>query len=244
MELICFPSADPLRDMVLPLHLAPAKVRLLITPIRKNEGARLAKCLAARDFAVETLDWPAFDECDDHAGEVLSRLGAALESAAGSEVVLALGESAGAWELVCQQVLRQLLSEGEFRVMALTSDSGHAVHLEPGPVSIEAIASVLAPADYLYACNATLRASASDEDGHVEAMRSRRGLTLDLARHCHDLGPALGTLNYLAHQSLDDSGTRLMEPRQHLPFDAARPLRRALDGWSKPSCWISTATGS
>jgi hypothetical protein len=61
-------------------------------------------------------------------------------------------------------------------------------------------------------------------------MRSRRALTLDMARHCDALGPALGALNYLAHQALDDAGERLVEPKQSLPFDAARPLRRALTG--------------
>ena len=228
MELICFPSADPLRDLVLPLHLRPRRIRLLIPPDRRAVGARLRQCLADRDFDVQWAEWPAFDKCDDHAGQVMTLLSGPLEAAGEREVVLALGASAGVWELACQQVLRQLLLEGEFRVMALTRDSGYAVRLEPGPVHVERIESLLEPANYLAACNATLRRSASAEARHVEATQQRRGLTLDLARHCHALGPALGTLNYLAHQAVDDSDERLVQPRQHLPFDAARPLRRAL----------------
>jgi hypothetical protein len=160
----------------------------------------------------------------------MNRLGPALDSAGEREIVLALGEAAGAWELVTQQVLRDLLGEGEFRVLALTHDSGRAVHLEPGPVTLEAVDATLEPADYLAACNATLRQSTSDEVEWVEAMRSRRALTLELARECHALGPALGTLNYLSHRALDDNGEWLVDPKQVLPFDAASPLRRALAG--------------
>lgn len=229
MELICFPSADPLRDLLLPAHLRAQYFRLLVTPDRKAEGERLARCLVDRGLEVETVQWPAFSDCDDHHGAVMSRLGSTLESASEREVVLALGKTAGAWELVVQQVLRDLLGDGEFRVVALTADSAQAVDLEPGPVNPETVQVHLQPSDYLAACNATLRHSASDEADQVEAMRSRRALTLEMARHCDALGPALGTLNYLSRKALDDAGERLVEPKQALPFDAARPLRRTLD---------------
>ncbi|NBD95288.1 MAG: DUF1887 family protein [Gammaproteobacteria bacterium] len=233
MQLICFPSDDPLRDAVLPVQLQPDQVRLAVLPSRQRESERLAHCLADRGLKVETVDWPAFDACTDHAAEVLSALGGSLEASGEREVVLALGHSAGPWELVCQQVLRDLLRPGEFRVLSLTGDSRHAVRIEPAPVVMEIVDSLLKPADYLAACSATLRRSASDETRYVEATRARRGLTLALARDCEALGPTFGTLNYLAHQALDETGERLVEPKQHLPFDAAAPLRRALGAMSE-----------
>jgi hypothetical protein len=230
MQIICFPSTDPLRDLLLPIHLRAHSVCLLVTPSRKAHGERLGRCLDDRGFDVRSLAWPGFEDCDDHHDEVMNRLGPALDSAGEREIVLALGEAAGAWELVTQQVLRDLLGEGEFRVLALTRNSTHSIRLEPGPVMLESVDVRLEPSDYLQACNATLRQSTSDEVEWVEAMRSRRALTLELARECHALGPALGTLNYLSHRALDDNGERLVDPKQVLPFDAASPLRRALAG--------------
>ena len=141
---------------------------------------------------------------------------------------MALGESAEPWELVCRQVMEDLLDKGEYRVIVLTGDLRHAVSIAPGRIETEVLPSLLEPADYLQACNATLRQSASDEAQHVEQMRARRKLTFHLAACCADIGPALGTLNYLANQAVDQDGDALIAPKQALPRKPARPLHEAL----------------
>jgi len=234
MELICFPSADPLQDLLLPLHLQATAVYLPTPPGRRTQAERLARVLRDRAVAVHAIDWPAiggFDGgCDEPAAEVLRRLGPAFEAIDHGVIGLALGASAGPWELIVQQVLRDLLGRDEFRVFALSSDGMGVLQLEPGPVVCQPLEVALRPADYLAACNATLRDSASERPPRIEAMQHRRGLTLQMARDCAALGPALGTLNHLAHRALDERGERLTDPKQHLPFDAAAPLRRALNG--------------
>jgi hypothetical protein len=101
--------------------------------------------------------------------------------------------------------------------------------LEPGPVAVEAIPSVVKPADYLAACGATLRQSGSAGEAYPRQVMVRRSLTLALARDCAALDSALGSLNYLATKAVDRNSRALVEPKQHLPKPPARPLREALD---------------
>ncbi len=229
MELLCFPSRDPLHDLVLPLYLRPTQVWLPVNPLRVVEGERLLACLKAHGFAVEWLDWPKFADCSDHAAPVVELLERMVKDLSAPEVVMALGESAEPWELVCRQVMEDLLHKGEYRVMVLTGDLRHAVGIAPGRIVMETLPSLLEPADYLQACNATLRRSVSDEAEHVEQMRVRRTLTFHLADRCADIGSALGTLNYLARQAVDQDGEALIAPKQQLPRSPARPLREALE---------------
>ena len=101
MQLICFPSADPLRDLVLPLHLRPTHIRLLIPPDRRAVGARLRQCLADRDFDVQWAEWPAFGECDDHAGQVMNQLAGPLEAGNERNPVVEPGEGKAAGKAGC-----------------------------------------------------------------------------------------------------------------------------------------------
>jgi hypothetical protein len=228
MELICFPSRDPLHDLVLPAHLKPTRVWLPVIAQREDEAHVLSACLERQGVTVEQQVWPSFAECADPAAEVLSHFAPLLESSADSEVILALGEAAGPWEQVCQQVLRGLLQPGEFRVMVLTASLREMVQIEPAPIKVSSLPSLLKPSDYLAACNATLRGALSDRDDHIEVMRSRRPVTLHLARHCGALASAMGSLNYLATQALDEPREALQNPQQTFPFKPARPLKAAL----------------
>ena len=228
MELLCFPSRDPLHDLVLPLYLRAARVWLPVNPLRVVEGERLRACLKTHGFGVEWLDWPKFADCSDHATPVITFLERMTQDTSASEVVMALGESDEPWELVCRQVMEDLLDKGEYRVIVLTGDLRHAVSIASGRIETEVLPSLLEPADYLQACNATLRRSASDEAQHVEKMLARRRLTFHLAACCADIGSALGTLNYLANQAVDQGGEALIAPKQHLPRSPAPPLREAL----------------
>ncbi|MCA1778095.1 MAG: DUF1887 family protein, partial [Xanthomonadaceae bacterium] len=146
------------------------------------------------------------------------------------EVVLALGASAGPWDLACMQMLRGLLRDGEFRVVMWIGGARRMARMAPGPVTVEDLPSVLQPGDYLAACNATLRSSASETAEWMDGARARRGLTLKLATECEPLGSALGMLNYHASEAVDRDGENLVAPKQHLPRPPARPLREALEG--------------
>ena len=230
MNVICFPSNNALSDLVLALHVRPARVWLAVVDDRGDRVDRLSRLLARHGIEVGRFELPGFHACDRHADVLVDALGPVLEGAGQREVVLALGESARPWELVCQQVLRGLLTEGEFRVLALTDGARRVARVAPGPVAVEEISSLLSPDDYLAACNATLRRSASDERAFTEAAKSRRALTFSLANNAEALGSTLGTLNYLACNALDRQTEALSAPKQHLPKPAARPLREALEG--------------
>lgn len=127
------------------------------------------------------------------------------------------------------QVLRGLLRPGEFRVVALADGARRIAQIEPGPVDIDEVPSVVRPDDYLAACGATLRGSASERNEYADGAIARRSLTLHLARECDALGSALGMLNYLASNAVDRDGEALIAPKQTLPTSPARPLRDALD---------------
>ena len=230
MNLISFPSADALSDLALVLHARPARVWLAVVDGQGEGAARLERLLGRHGIEVGRFVLPGFSKCNRHADVLVEALGPVLEGAGQRELVLALGGSAGPWELVCQQVLRGLLTESEFRVLALVDGGRRVARIAPGPVEVDAIPNVLSPDDYLAACNATLRQSASDEQTFAEAAKARRRLTFSLAGDCEALGSALGTLNYLATNALDRQTEALSAPKQHLPKPAALPLRKALDG--------------
>lgn len=229
MNLLCFPSDNLLHDLVLPLHLRPGRVWVADVAGREGRAARFAALLESHGFDVRVIELPAFGECEDHPSLLMSALEGVMLNGGQREVVLALGDSAGPWELACMQVLRGLLREGEFRVVMLTGGARRLARVEPGPVQVDELPSLLRPADYLAACKATLRSSASDEAKWIERTRARRELTLQLANDCEALDSALGTLNYLATNAVDRDGEELVHPKQHLSRAPARPLRAVLE---------------
>jgi hypothetical protein len=229
MNLLCFPSENLLHDLVLPLHLRPDRVWVAAVAGSEGRAAGFAGLLASHGFDAGVIKLPAFGGCDEHPAVLMRALEGVMLDGGQRELVLALGDSAGPWELACMQLLRGLLREGEFRVVLLTDGARRQARLEPGRVQIDELPSVIGPADYLAACKATLRSSASDEAIWIERARPRRELTLHLARDCEVLGSALGTLNYLATNAVDRDGEELIQPKQHLPRAPARPLRAALE---------------
>ena len=229
MDLICFPSSDALSDLALVLHARPARAWLAVVDDKREGAARLERLLGRHGIEVGRFVLPGFSKCNRHADVLVDGLGPVLESAGQRELVLALGGSAGPWELVCQQVLRGLLTETEFRMLALVDGARRVARIAPGPVEVDAIPNMLSPDDYLTACNATLRQSASDEQTFAEAAKARRRLTFSLAHECEALGSALGMLNYHASDAVDRDGENLVAPKQHLPRPPARPLRQALE---------------
>jgi len=229
MNLLCFPSDNLLHDMVLPLHWRPEQTWVADVAGRGDRAARFSGLLESRGFEVRSVDLPAFDECRDHPAVLMSAVEGLMLNGEQHELVLALGDSAGPWELACMQVLRGLLREGEFRVVMLIGGARRLARLAPGAVAVEDVPSLLRPADYLDVCKATLRSSASDEAAWRERVLARRGLTLQLANECEALDSALGTLNYLASNAVDRDGETLTHPKQHLPRVPARPLRAVLE---------------
>jgi len=228
MNLLCFPSDNLLHDLVLPLHFRPGTVWVVDVAGRGERAERFAGLLEAHGFDVRAIALPAFGEVADHSAALMGPLGGLLMESADREAVLALGTSAGPWELACMQVLRGLLRPGEFRVVMLDDDARRMVQVEPGPIAVDDVPSVLQPGDYLRACEATLRAVQSERDEYADAVVARRSLTLHLARECDALGAALGTLNYLSSNAVDRDGEALVAPKQTLPTPPARPLREAL----------------
>ncbi|NKI33898.1 DUF1887 family protein [Wenzhouxiangella sp. XN79A] len=227
MNLLCFPSDEPLRDLLLPLHLRPDVV--FVADVDGHGRAEaLTERLLAHGLETVALAFPSFGACADHEAVLMETLAPLLESAGEPEIVLALGDCGGPWELSCQRFLKGLLRAGEFQVLVLLNAGRNAARVDPGPVAFEEVPSLLEPADYLAACSATLRRSVSEEAAFEQRVGARRALTLLLARECAALGPALGTLNYLATQAVDRDGEALVEPKQHLPKAPASPLRAAL----------------
>ena len=229
MNLLCFPSGDLLHDLVLPLHLRPERAWVADVDGRGDRATRFAALLQSHGFDARLIELPAFGECRDHPAGLMHALERMMLAGGQREVVLALGASAGPWELACMQMLRGLLCEGEFRVLMLIGGARRMARVEPGPVTVEDLPSVLQPGDYLAACNATLRSSASEAAEWMDRGRARRGLTLHLATECKALGSALGMLNYHASDAVDREGENLVAPKQHLPRPPARPLRTALE---------------
>ena len=88
--------------------------------------------------------------------------------------------------------------------------------------------AVLQAKDYLAACHATLRSSASAADDYAAGVALRRATTLHLARNCQHLGRALGTLNYHAHEALDRDTDVLTAPEQSLSQRPTRVLHKLL----------------
>jgi len=229
MELICFPGSNPLPDLALSLHLRPDRVWLAQVDGYEDRSARLANLLERHDFDVNTFVLPAFSSDCAHADTLLEALSLVLEGTGSRQCVLALGDAAGPWELVCLQVLHGLLPVDAFQVLAVVESARRLARLAPEPVTVSNLPSVLAPDDYLSACNATLRRSDSDECAFAEAVQARRSLTLLLARECAALGSGLGTLNYLASNALDREIDVVSVPKQNLPKAPARSLREALE---------------
>ena len=116
MNMLCFPSEDLLHDLVLPLHLRPEQAWVADVGGRGDRATRFAALLESHGFDARLIELPGFGECRDHPALLMHALEGMMLEDGQREVVLALGASAGPWELACMQMLRGLLREGEFQI--------------------------------------------------------------------------------------------------------------------------------
>jgi len=228
MNLICFPSRDVLHDLILPLHLRPAKVWVMSVQGCQPQTEHLMSLLRAHDIAHVSIGLPPLPQCDDPAELLHQRLQQPLAAATETPLVLAVGASIDLWEHYSLCFLRAMLAPQQYQVLALAQDGRTLLTLAPETVRQQTLPNLLTSRDYLSACHATLRSSASQAGDHAHGVAQRRTTTLLLARQCQQLGKHLGTLNYLARAALDRDTDALVAPRQKIEQARSETLHELL----------------
>lgn len=226
--LVAFPRRDLLDQLVVALHLQP--VCCLLFDYGPGHGARrLQEMLTHHGLACQVETLPDFQDCADHVQHLLNALSACQEQLAlPCPTVLNVGLAADAWEMQCQQLLRNLFSKEEFAVVAFEASNSTLHHLEPGPVSTQQVPAILEPADYLMARGATLRQALTDSETHRQAIIGRRSLSLQLARQCAKIGKNISVLNAVCAAALSGDEQVLAAPAQTFYYSPSGAFREAL----------------